>query len=171
MASILSKPVGGQVLGQLFEEVSTTQYHEIGYTVHCEDGTVFKYGIAGEALTGQGYAVQFDTNGDLEMVDDASVADNPNNIGVVAANSAVADNEYCWVCVVKPASNTTLGVVCAASTAADAGLYAGGTGGILDGVATSGTLLHGIRLLTASPTTAGVMNTASEWNYPHASEA
>jgi hypothetical protein len=95
---------------------------------------------------------------------------NPQIVGVCAANEDVADNEYFWVCLVKPASDTELGVFVAVSCAADRGLYSSGTAGILDDAGTTHVLLSNIRILTAQPTTAATMNTASEWNYPSANE-
>lgn len=171
MASILSKPSNGRVLGQLFEEAGTTKYHELGTTIECEDGTIYMYVIAGEAITGQGYVVQADANGDAEMYDATSGAMNPVHVGICATNGAVADNEYFWMCVRKPASNATLGVRCSASCAADRGLYSSATAGQLDDTSTSHVKLTGIRLLTAVGTAAAAVATASEWNWPQVEEA
>jgi hypothetical protein len=153
------------------EEVSVTQQHELGATFTDQKGRVFMYAIAGEALTGQGYVVQVDASGDAEMIDAVSELMNAQNVGIVAANEDVADNEYFWMCIKKPASDTELGVFVAVSCAADRGLYATATPGVLDDVTTSFTLIRGIRILTAQPTTAATMNTASEWNYPSVHEA
>lgn len=171
MATLDVRPLGGFVLSQHPEEVSTTQQHELGVTFTDQKGRVFLYCIAGEALTGQGYVAQVDASGDAEMYDATSGAMNPMHVGIVAANEDVADNEYFWLCIKKPASDTELGVFVAVSCAADRGLYSSGTAGILDDAATSHVKLTGIRLLTAQGTTAASMNTASEWTYPQSEEA
>ena len=87
------------------------------------------------------------------------------HIGVNAADEDVADNEYFWVCLKKPASDTELGVYTLAGAAADTGLYTSGTDGALDDAATSQSLVQGVRLLTATGTAAAAMNTASEWDH------
>ncbi len=173
MATLDVRPLGGFVLSQHPEEVSTTQQHELGVKFTDQKGRVFQYVIAAAAITGQGYVCFSDASGDTIMLDNSpdNIVQNPQFVGVCAANEDVADNEYFWLCTEKPASDTELGVFVAVSTAADAGLYVTSTAGVLDGTATSQTLLEGVRLLTAQGTTAAGMNTASEWRNMHYSEA
>jgi hypothetical protein len=155
------------VLGQLFEEADSVQNHVLGTRIFCEDGTEYMYVRGNGVVAGQGYVCGVDASYDATELTTAIAADFNVDIGICAVNAATADNDYFWLCMTKPAGNTELGVWTLVSCAADTGVYTSGTDGAIDDVATSQSLLQGIRLLTAQVTTAASMLTASEWKNIH----
>ncbi len=160
MATLDVRAMGGFMVSQHPEEVSVRRQHELGIDFRDQKGRVWKYAQAGEALTGQGYVAYLDASGVALLLDTTTDGENPQIVGAVGANEDVANAEYFWLCMEKPASDTEMGIRVAANAAADIDLQTTAVAGELDDAATAA--LKGARLLTAQGGSAGV-NTTSEW--------
>ncbi|MEE8517702.1 MAG: hypothetical protein V3S98_01090 [Dehalococcoidia bacterium] len=160
MATLDVRALGGFMVSQHPEEVSVRRQHELGIEFKDQKGRTWKYARAGEALTGQGYVGYLDDAGDVLLIDTTTDGENPQLVGVIGANEDVADNEFFWMCMEKPASDTEMGIRVAANAAADIDLQTTAVAGELDDAATA--VLKGARLLTAQGGSAGV-NVTSEW--------
>ena len=170
MAAITSRPATGQpILVQRFDVQSSTAKQSVGTEILCTDGCVFVYGLVGEAITGQSYVcVQNSTTGQWYMETTTLAATRPAVVGISAYNGATTNAYYQWFCVKKPGNASPgLGVRTDANVAVSVGLCCGSTAGQqLATTATTESRKTGLRLLTATPTTAAAANTSFEMDRP-----
>lgn len=161
MATITSKPSGNTILAQHWDLQSSTARYPVGLEIPSDDGCVFKYMLAGEALTGQSYVIIENATTGVWSLATETLALAGGLLGVVATNGAVTNAYYFWGCIVKPSHVTTFGVRTDANVAASRNLKVSGTSGqLVAGTTTESVVLSGVGLRTATPTTAAATNTA-----------
>ncbi len=165
MAVLNPKATGGFIVGQDVNVSQTDIVHDLGTRFSDHLGREFMYVRANGAVTGQGYVCAVDTAYDATLVTSAIATTYSRFMGACATNGAPADNDYMWICTIKPPGDTELGLYVLAACAADQQLYTSSTAGALDDTATSQTPIDDARLLTAQSTSTAGANTASEWNY------
>lgn len=124
----------GILTGAKVAEESATPLHTLGTRYCSDDGKEYVYCVAGEAITGKGYAVVLGDGFSATMVDTTSTA-TARGAPVAFPEIAVTNGYYFWG-QVKGA--VAAGIRVAASAAAGAQLNSTATGGVVDDDATAG---------------------------------
>lgn len=137
--------MSGAVAGGSPTAPTTTADHKLNEVGWFAGGKAYVYVQANGAITGDGYVVSIDNDGQATMTDTDTAATilEGNRVGV--ADVAFADNEYGWVQVYGPC-----GVRSEQDALANKKLKSTADAGQIDDAAATGIFINGLHLGTAT---------------------